>query len=237
MKTSTLLKTMLACFMLSSSALALAVIRPVGGTGGQAQLSVTGETIPKACDFEFAGGAAGGVAAYGQFALPDLSPTAFTSLGTRDVGFQVGCSGKAAFALSFGDTQAASLPLKFNKLAMVDHPAGFGLGKEGAENIGGYSIKALGTGLMLDQVQGEVIATNDGSAWVPYPDGRACPDRTNWFIGFRKTGATTNFPSEVKDLTGTLQVNAFLNLSADFPAVDSVKLKGLANIVLNYVGA
>ncbi|MCE0798955.1 DUF1120 domain-containing protein [Buttiauxella sp. A2-C1_F] len=120
-------------------------------------LNVTGTITPVACTPTLSGG---GAINYGSISTSDLSETARTTLDKKSLDLTVDCAGATApFAIRAVDN-AMDSTLDLNNGAI------FGLGKQGTNNIGQYTLSMQGTA----QGDGSNVITmrsiNGGKNWT-----------------------------------------------------------------------
>ena len=107
MKTSTLVKTLIACIALANAGLVMAGTKPMP-TGNKGTLIVTGTVVPKACSFQWPSQEA--TVDFGEHAENELQDNQMHSLGSRPVPFAIDCSSPTQVSLSAEDARKGSVP-------------------------------------------------------------------------------------------------------------------------------
>ena len=235
MKTTTLVKALLACFMLGGSAAAFAGIHDAGHSSN---LQVEGYVTPVACNINWPG-PNGGIAKFGEIKPPDTwdGPQ---YIGGQAVPMEIKCASKTPLALSYVDTKASTVPAAVAAVINVGgKPMALGLGTAGPnqDQIGAYRVDFYHRTILVDTEPGDGVATTtNGSQWNTLADNFSIETTPNLYQGFHAKNDTTNVgPTPAKDITVTLHIYAWLNKKSDFPQASRVKLDGLTTIVLNYI--
>ena len=229
MKTSFLLKSMLACFLLGSSALALAAHpTPMGRSNN---FLINGEYTRGACNVSFPSGSE---ANYGQFSTP-LSPTTLTKLQKIKLSINIHCDSATAVALSFIDNQASSVPPLAKQVIGDGVAFGLGFGQDDISQVGGAYITFRDEGATIDTKQATMtVSADDGASWST-KSWASWETKPNYYVSFHETqDATNENPTAGQDMNATIETTAYLNTEPLFPTEGSVKLKGLATVVINY---
>ena len=231
MKTSTLLKTLIACSLLGGSVIAnAAVIKPIG----KGNLEVIGQVEVPSCQLDWT---AGNQADFGKVAPPDIDT--LTNIGIKNLDFAVQCTAKTRIVLSFKDLKPNTLSPYAKQQFGTE--GGFGLGDAGVANkyIGGFLVgldNTSGTFTIDGDSAGITATPNSGTSWHHY-DKKFVAQYPGWYIGFYKTtgASSTEPPSLGKVFKGKFMVNAFLDQQANFPTGTSPTLAGDAEITINYL--
>ena len=103
MKTTTLVKAVLACFMLGSSVGAYAATTTIHDAGHSSNLEVKGFIVPVACNITWPGSqGAGGVANFRDVKpVWATDPDKETPIGQQPVQMEINCVDKTTIALSY----------------------------------------------------------------------------------------------------------------------------------------
>ena len=231
MKTSTFLKTMLACFALGSSAVVMAAVTPSG------TLAVSGKIAPAACKMTWP--TTGNTAAYGTV-TPSWAPyPQATYIGKIKLMMEVKCDSLIGIAFGVEDQREGTVPKSVSDESTVGaNGMGLGLGTDG-NMIGGYVVHMLSNTVRVDTgaglVPGQgVFSPNKGGAWSAGGTGPlGLGNNANYLWGFNN--GTGNTPTPALKVTTEFDVMTYLNNRQDFPTGDDVDLNGLINIILKYV--
>lgn len=223
------------------TAASLAVL---GGMAGQAfaitsvDVRVTGTITPVACTPVIGGG---GTVDYGSISPDTLSDTAFTDLGIKEIPFQITCDAKAPVAIKALSQRPGSVAGGSEWAnGISDAPTPLfspyvaGLGMNGTEKIGGYSMGITPGSVTLDGVASDTIVRAGGNVtWSASPTGGLF-----WTFGeshqsWSKTGTVVPEPFQI--MSGTLRVQAYINKKSELTVTSPIALDGLATIELVYL--
>lgn len=188
-----------------------------------ADLTVIGTIAPTACTPTFAGG---GVVDYGNIPTASLSPTVRTTLAAMPIAYTIHCDAPISVGTSFTDSRAASSTGGVNLNL-------FGLGMQGANKIGNYSIAHVLTAATGDGAPVAVIQrTAPGGAWVAPTNGFASGDGVVVY-SFAPTG--TLVPGTYSDFGGSLNIAATIAPTDTLDLSSSITLDGLSTMTVRYL--
>lgn len=231
---------------LSACALAMLAATSMPALAESVELAVKGTIIPAACTPSITG-----EINYGNVTAEQLSATDYTMLDKKEVDFAINCDAPVKVAIKAINGQpgtvagGSSVFADGSQKSPVDllgmaTPQAVGLGvDEGDKNIGGYAVGLVASGLSADG-QGLTVKrdlSGTGSSWG-IPGG----DIVSLFV--LRTGAhsITSWsalpganPVAVKDLTGKLAVQAYLNNTDELKVDKAIQLNGLTTIELIYL--
>lgn len=206
------------CATLLGSASALAA--------SSTDVSVTGMITPAACTPSLSGA---GSFDFGKISAQDLNQDAVTKFQSAMQRFTIACSAPTRFAVDGIDNRAGT--------AHLANPMYFGLGLNGTEKIGGFSMGIQPTGLNAD---GNTSVTRmrsvNGSAWMPVNSGVVnLPSRgvAPVLYGFSVNGDSE--PSPISTLSADLQVTMTIVKATDLTLTDDVNIDGSASIEVTYL--
>ncbi|MHC8375395.1 DUF1120 domain-containing protein [Pseudomonas sp. MDT1-16] len=186
-----------------------------------ADLRVIGTIAPTACTPTFSGG---GVIDYGLIPSASLSPTVRTSLQRRTVSYTIACDAPIAVGTSWSDNRASSA-------AANDYS--FGLGLQGSNSIGDYSIRDRLVGATGDGAPVDVItSTNGGVTWRASTD--ALQVRGDALIhGYAVPG--TLVPAAYSNFAGIIEVAPSISATSTLDLTSTITLDGLSTMTVRYL--
>lgn len=201
-------------------------------------LRVIGAITPGSCTATLGGG---GTFDYGTISPSSLSATDFTLLPVISLPISITCTAATKAALrpvngrpntlagaSEGTSGYGTTPIP---LFGMNSAAG-GLGLDGTDKIGGYSVQLVNG--LADGTSVDILNRNGPTgAW-----GKSTIGVLFNSISVRDTswGATgTIVPIEFTDFSGTLQVQAYLNKSTDLDLSKPINLDGFSTLELVYL--
>jgi len=213
-------------------------------------VSIISALAPTACIPTLTGG---GVVSYGTILSSQLSATAFTVLPIKEIGLTIICDAPAQVAvraltgrkLSLAGASESPLGVGLNPVPIFDFSSGFpvvGLGLDGTTKIGGYGVTTLGGSFTTNNGSVEIIgqrsATFPPATWVNQDSGTAGILYTSFndqykYISWASAGTLT--PVAFQTLSGTLQVQAYLNKSTAFDFSHAINLDGLTTLEILYL--
>jgi hypothetical protein len=196
--------------------------------------------VPTACTPALSGG---GIVDYGNIKAGILTSTAFTALDKKQLDFSLTCNAvtKAAIKASTGGVGSALAPngsvFSISPNPLGDGKDAHGVGLSNSVGIGGYTLSLLPEtiladansvdGLMSDSTTG--VSTN----WSKSTDG-----------GLIKAGRTRTYswatpgtlvPVGFTNLTGKLEVHAYINKSSALNLANEIKFSGRTTIEVIYL--
>jgi type 1 fimbria pilin len=197
-------------------------------------LKVTGKIKPPACTAAITGG---GTYDYGNISTNALSPSDITMLEVKSDTFTVSCDAKAKVALKMADdkegTEAFTSGANFFGRSGLASDVYMGLGTANTKPIGAYAVRLKPDGVTADSAKVDVIASADsGNSWSKSTHGifsTTTGARSSWAID----GTTT--PLAAKVVTGTLDVQAAIEKTANLDLSSEIDLDGQATIELVYL--
>lgn len=207
------------CATLLGSASALAA--------SSTDVSVTGMITPAACTPSLSGA---GSFDFGKISAQDLNQDKGTVFESSFQRLTIACSSPTRFAIDGIDNRSGS--------ASTAHPVNYGLGLNGTEKIGYYSLQIPSTGLNAD---GDTDVTrmqsgNGGSSWSMV--GSAFPlflfNRSSPRLsGFAVQGASE--PSPISTLSADLQVRMVIAKASGLTLTDDINIDGSSSIEVTYL--
>ncbi|MFF7108201.1 DUF1120 domain-containing protein [Pseudomonas sichuanensis] len=208
------------CATLFGSASALAA--------SSTDVSVTGMITPAACTPSLSGA---GSFDFGKISAQDLNQDKTTRFDSAMQRFTVSCSAPTRFAVDGIDNRPGT--------AHMNNSIYYGLGLNGTEKIGGFSMGIQPTGLNAD---GDTNVTRmrsiNGSAWMAVNSGPVNISSrgvgaANVLYGFAVQGASE--PSPISTLSADLQVVMQVVKASDLTLTDEINFDGSASIELTYL--
>lgn len=208
-------------------------------------INVTGTVLPSACTPALSGG---GVVDYKQIAANSLSETDYTLLPTAQLDFSISCGAPAKVAVRAIDgrpnTAAGASPYRNN--GTVTAPVALfrlfssmnvaGLGLDGNNRIGGYGLRIAGGSVIAD---GKSVNSLHGDAkdiWIELGAGPVSGAFYNEFFPWLSWAeAGTSAPLSFTQLSGKLEVQAYLNKASELNLSKPVVLDGLTTLELIYL--
>ncbi|MDR6165561.1 DUF1120 domain-containing protein [Pseudomonas fluorescens] len=188
-----------------------------------ADLRITGTVTPAACTPVFANG---GVLDFGNIAAGSLKSTDYTSLPPREITYTITCNAPIAIATTWVDNRADSVGPDF----VPNHD--FGLGKQGAANIGAYTMAHIGSQTSADGSTVDLIIANTGSSvWANNSSGNMQVMR-NTMVSYAPTG--TLIPGAYTTYSGALTVPVVLSPMNTLDVTTQIDLDGLATMEVVY---
>ncbi|RMT64883.1 hypothetical protein ALP29_200987 [Pseudomonas syringae pv. avii] len=206
-------------------------------------LRVIGAITPSACTPVLGGG---GTIDYGAIHPNSLSATDYTVLPVMSTAFSITCTAPAKVAIvpkngrmgtlagaTEGITGAGAAPAGV-QLFGVAGAAVVGLGLDGADQVGGYALAVLPRSALADGVPVASINRNaDWSTFVATTTGLLYNHNIDRHTSWAATGTVD--PIAFTTFSGELQVQAYLNKSAELDLSKPVNLDGLTTIELIYL--
>lgn len=236
--------------MMQKSICALAVLATTAMSAQAADsidVIVKGTITPAACTPTLAGG---GVIDYGTMNPSILNATGMTLLDIKDVNFSISCDAPAAVAIktsssrkltaagvtSEGSNGVALPPATLSIFGATPGTVGvMGLGLSDGKKVGGFGMRMLPTSITADgsAVRG-LYSNNSGSTWNLMSSGSLAALTNNEIVSWAaNTGALQ--PLNFENLSGTLQVQAYINEKSALTISKPVLLDGLATMELVYL--
>jgi hypothetical protein len=190
--------------------------------GSTAQLKVIGTLLPSACDVDFAGG---GIVDYGYIFATDLSATNTTQLQPRTIGYTIVCNAPITIATSWTDQRT-------NSVSAVTRWR-FGLGLQGTNKIGYYSISNVNGQVTVDGAGVEHIwADGLGQPWNSQP-GNMTNTVDGQVVSYTLPG--NRAPVAGINYVGNLQIEANIAPTNTLDMTTPVVLDGLATMEVFYL--
>ncbi|MDU9402461.1 DUF1120 domain-containing protein [Pseudomonas sp. zfem004] len=207
------------CATLAGSASAVAA--------SSTDVSVTGMITPAACTPSLSGA---GDFDFGKISAQDLNQDAITKFESGMQRLTIACSAPTRFALDGIDNRAGT--------AHLANSMYFGLGLNGTEKIGGFSMGIQPTGLNAD---GDTDVTRmrsvNGGAWMPVANGvvnlASRGVGAPVLHGFALQGASE--PSAISTLSADLQVTMNIVKATDLTLTNDISIDGAASIEVTYL--
>lgn len=202
--------------------LALAALVASGASfaASTTDIRVTGTIVPSACAPSFAGGDTYDL---GRVSASDLQDNAHTALTASSKNLTITCAAPTRFALKGIDDRASTVS---------DAAEGrFGLGDNLGENLGYYTVKL--NNILVDGAASAAFSSTDaGQNWSAAPTPQLQTSNANR-TGFGTVGASE--PTAVTELTGSVEVNAFIAPASSLTLDDEVALDGAATLEVVYL--
>ncbi|PVZ84272.1 hypothetical protein C9426_23535 [Serratia sp. S1B] len=209
-------------------------------------VKVIGTIDPTACTPTLSGG---GTIDYGMIKPNTLNKDAFTTLAVKQLDFAITCDAPAKVAITAtsqrgvsavsSDGTLTSLGMYPGLFGITGNAMTFGLGLDGAKGIGGYSMRIAAGTVMADSQSVDSIQSNgDAAHWTTTPYGMLI---TGTGVGAGvirySSWATpgTTVPVAFTNLTGKLEVQAYINKTSELDLTKPVTLDGLATLELVYL--
>ncbi|WP_324727944.1 DUF1120 domain-containing protein [Pseudomonas chlororaphis] len=214
-------KTLLGSLLLLSATSAFAV--------DTADLRVIGTIVPTACTPTFSGG---GVVDYGIIPTASLSSTDVTQLETRTISYTIVCDAPISIGTSWSDGRQGTAnndSLTQGRSALHT----FGLGQQGAANIGRYTLStptgaATGDGASVDSIE-----RNGVGAWTLSSRGFITNSTYDRTFSFAPSG--TLVPGAYTTFSGVVNVEAAISPTSTLDLTRSVVLDGLSTMTVRYL--
>ncbi|WP_202304986.1 DUF1120 domain-containing protein [Dryocola clanedunensis] len=202
-------------------------------------VKVTGTITPSACTPTLSGG---GTVDYGTIKSTSLSADSYTVLAMKSLDFGVSCDAPVKISLKAVNNRqnttagaeeaaggAANSPVAI--MGRSTFPV-VGLGMEDDHKIGGYAM-TIGSSVADGNNVTPIYQIEGSDSWAnnSYETlyNAAAPILYSW------SNATENVPVAVKDLTGKLYVQAYLNKSSELDLTKEITLDGMSTIEIVYL--
>ncbi|MBB1202749.1 DUF1120 domain-containing protein [Enterobacteriaceae bacterium 89] len=233
--------------MMNKSLCALAVLA-VTAVSAQAasnvDVKVIGRIDPGTCTPTLSGG---GVVDYGTMSPSILAATGYTLLPQKQVDVSIACTAPSKVALkalngrpgtvagasegSYGFAPQPNGTTIFGSANALDVA---GLGKAGNANIGGYGLRITPNSFQADSVAVDgLISDNSGSSWVKSVIGNIFNGGQQRYASWGASGTTS--PVAFTNLTGKLDVQAYINDKSQLDLTNTIQLDGLTTLELVYL--
>lgn len=167
----------------------------------------------------------------GNVSTADLQADATTQLRTRSVSVNVQCNAPAQFALRGIDNRAGS--------ALIPDDTAFGLGLNGTEKIGYYSLRFLDTSLLGDGDPVIGLASTNKTTWAAAPltgveggSGPAVSHGSN-YLGFADSGTVA--VKNIEQFQGTLELRPIIAPTDSLTVGSEIIIDGAATIEVTYL--
>ncbi|QHD07254.1 hypothetical protein PspR76_16620 [Pseudomonas sp. R76] len=208
-------KALLGSLLLMSASSAFAV--------DTADLTVIGTIAPVACTPTFAGG---GEVDYGLIPSSSLSATVATLLATRTISYTIHCDAPISVGTSWTDGRSGT--------ASVVNNSNFGLGLQGVNKIGGYTLRQLTAAATGDGTTVNLVF-RDGTtgAWSQADASSVQLNNGVRMQSYAPTG--TVVPGTYTDFGGTIQVLTSIAPTNTLDMTTSVTLDGLSTMTVRYL--
>lgn len=203
-------------------------------------VSVVGNITPASCTPVLGGG---GVIDYGNINPTTLNATDYTTLTQKTVSFGINCDAPAKIALrattmQLGSTAGnpenaygvATAPVKLNGMT----GGAVGLGFDGQDKIGGYAINL--TSLLVDSKSVDRLyqKADMGNKWGKDTNGNLFTvSNVEVLLSWGTTG--TIVPVAFEQMTGNLNIQAYINKISELDLSKPIALDGLTSIELVYL--
>ncbi|MGE1154553.1 DUF1120 domain-containing protein [Pseudomonas kitaguniensis] len=189
----------------------------------RAELTVIGTIAPTACTPTFAGG---GIVDYGLIPSSTLDPAVATVLATRSISYTIHCDAPISVGTSWTDERSGSSP--------IDNTSNFGLGMQGANKIGSYTLRQLTADATGDGASVNLVFRNGTTgAWA-----QADASSSQLNNGTRMQSyapLTTLVPGAYTDFGGTIQVITSIAPTNTLDLTTAVTLDGLSTMTVRYL--
>ncbi|WP_099235636.1 DUF1120 domain-containing protein [Pseudomonas sp. ICMP 460] len=207
-------KALFGAMLIASSASAFAL--------DNAPLTVSGVVVPAACTPAFTGG---GDVDYGTIPSASLNAGAVTALADMPVPYTIHCDAPIAIGTSWTDSRTGTAPgTSYN----------FGLGKQGANNIGWYIITHDTTASTGDGARVDVIYSPNGvTGWAVPTAATENAAHDGSVLAFAPPG--TLVPGAYTDVAGVLTVSAAINPTNGLDLTTAITLDGLSTMTVRYL--
>lgn len=222
------------------------VLMALGGTtlsamADSVDVKVMGTIIPSSCTPALSGG---GVIDYGNIGAESLSKTDYTLLSLKSLDFTVKCNAATKVAVKAIEgrpgTAAGTILNGYGGVGMVpffvldNDQIVAGLGMDGERRIGGYAIRiTAGTVTADGNSVDSIFSLNEGSHWQN--EGKRPLYNIGRMIYHSWAAAGTTIPLAFTNLSGKLEVKAYLNKASELDVSKPVRLDGLTTIELVYL--
>ena len=216
-------------------------------------VSIISALAPTACTPTLTGG---GVVNYGTILASQLSATVFTALPIKQIGLTISCNAPAKVAIRTLNSRVGSLVgatesaqgVGTNPVALLGVASGFpvvGLGFDidGTTKIGGYAVGTVGGSFTSDNGPVDIIGQRSATTpttWVSQNVSASAGSSlytsfSNQFkyVSWASTG--TLIPVAFMTLSGTLQLQAYLNRTTAFNFNHPIHLNGLSTLEIIYL--
>ncbi|MEB0047321.1 MULTISPECIES: DUF1120 domain-containing protein [unclassified Pseudomonas] len=210
-------KALFATLMLASASSAFAA--------STADLKVIGTVIPGACTPVFAGG---GVVDYGKISASDLSATATSNLQSRQIAYTITCDAPIVVGTSWVDNRLSSASLVNEQV--------FGLGTQGVNKIGFYTLRTVPGQTLADGVVADSIVSDGLSGvWIPSAtDANVITQGArNRIYSFAAPG--TLIPAAHTTYSGAVSVAASIAPTNTLDLATPITLDGLSTMEVRYL--
>ncbi|HCJ7369198.1 TPA: DUF1120 domain-containing protein [Enterobacter hormaechei subsp. xiangfangensis] len=228
----------------SVCALAVLAATTLPAMAESVDVRVIGTITPAACTPTLSGG---GTIDYGAINPTTLSAADYTVLEEKQIDFAITCDAPAKVALkaingrpntTAGVTEnaisgSATAPSGVN-LFGVANVGTVGLGLDGVDKVGGYSIRLAGGTVTADGVAVDSIQANGNTTWLT-ANGLGTLFTPNSVRLSSWAAAGTLVPVAFTNLAGKLGVQAYLNKASELDLTKPVALDGLTTIELVYL--
>lgn len=208
--------------------------------GDSVDLTVTGTISPVACTPALS---AGGVIDYGTIGVSKLTAGDYTTLAVKSLDLTVTCDAPAKVAIKAISGRLGSVVSDSAEgtegfaVAPVDlfgesGVEAAGLGLDGADKIGGYAARIAPSTSNADSTAVDtIISANNGTSWA----ATATPNITSnqKILSWAASGTTT--PVALTTLTGTLEVQAYINKTSELDLTKEIALDGSTTIEIVYL--
>lgn len=202
-------------------------------------LVVKGTIAPIACQANILGS---GVFDYGVISPSSLKADTINNLPAKTSNITITCDAPTKIALKAANNRGGTIPGRELNLTYDEPTPGaklfgsttyptLGLGMANGKKLGGWGVKFLN--MKADNVVSDVIGTSDaGSTWVK--DAAMRPTSTGRLLtSMAKTGELT--PMTAKVFSYDIQVEAYINKTAELDVSKPAALDGSATIELVYL--
>lgn len=201
--------------------------------GNTAELKVVGEITPPACTPAFTGG---GTVNFGQIDNTTLSTSAATQLPQKTVPYTVNCTSPVKVALklidnrnssAYSDTVSASADLN-------DQSVRYGLGMDGVNKIGFYSVQNSGTKTTDGVTVDAIYSSDNGISWGA-PSSTAARFQNNATSKYSYATTGSIIPLAGRVFSGEFELTAFIAPTSKLDLSNAIKLDGLATLEISYL--
>lgn len=208
-------KALLGSLLLMSASSAFAV--------DTADLTIIGTIAPAACTPTFAGG---GVIDYGLVPSSSLSAAAETLLAERTISYAIHCDAPVSIATSWTDGRSGS--------AIVANNTTFGLGLQGANRIGRYTLGQVAADSTGDGAPVHLIfRDNVDGGWL---GAGAISPQLNTGTRMQSYAPTgTVVPGAYSDFGGTIHVSPAIAATNTLDLTTAITIDGLSTMTVRYL--
>lgn len=207
-------------------------------------VKVIGTISPAACAPTLGGG---GTVDYGTIPANALAADDYTTLAVKTLSLSITCDASAKLAIhavngrpgtSAGVTETGPMNSGYAPVDLFSSSVTpvVGLGTDGSANdIGGYSIQFMDGSVTADGNAVDVIYKSTAEGDNTFDSGNAefYSDKYDRLISWGATGTTT--PVSFTTLSGTMEIQAYLNKASELDLTKEVQLDGLTTIELVYL--